>query len=76
MFVLVTSLTCQEECERVLKNYHLRDHVTLILLKECTVRGESWPVELDNNQKIFRDVVGSYFGEVMLFDLADLGAVG
>ena len=38
------------------------------------MKGEVWGVELENAQRIFKDVVASYFSEVMLFDLGALGA--
>ena len=65
----------QEECERILKQYNLRQS-TIIMTNQNTsnVAGEVWGAELENTQRIFKDVVASYFSEVMLFDLGALGA--
>ena len=74
-YVLVFNKNVQEECERILKHYNLRQS-TVIITNQCTpkIKGEVWGVELENTQRIFKDVVASYFSEVMLFDLGALGA--
>jgi hypothetical protein len=38
-------------------------------------QGEIWRVNLDNAQKIFKEVVASYFGSVMLFDVNMLSSL-